>query len=78
MRLLRDYLPDMINSNHVIYGIVSKGIHELSEDDCIKYFPILRESIFIILKQWAQKREERELEKSLEASLSQISTELSQ
>lgn len=76
MKLLREYLPDMINSSPVIYGIVSKGIHELSEEDCIKYFPVLQESIFMILKQWARKREERQAEKALAASLSKISTEI--
>ncbi len=30
IKLLKAYLPDMINSNPMIYGIVSKGIHELS------------------------------------------------
>ena len=67
----------MINSNPTIYGIVSKGIHELSEDDCIRYFPVLKESIIMILRQWAQKKKEEEDAKILEASLSKITTELS-
>ena len=78
IKLLKAYLPDMINSNPTIYGIVSKGIHELSEDDCIKYFPVLQEAIFIILRQWAQKRKEQDAIKKLEASISDIATELSQ
>ena len=78
IKLLKAYLPDMINSNPAIYGIVSKGIHELSEDDCIKYFPVLQEAIFVILRQWAQKRKEQDAIKKLEASISSIATELSQ
>ena len=78
IKLLKAYLPDMINSNPAIYGIVSKGIHELSEDDCIKYFPVLQEAIFMILRQWAQKRKEQDAIKKLEASISSIATELSQ
>lgn len=78
VKLLREYLPEMINSNPVIYGIVSKGIHELSEDECIKYFPILQDAIFMILRQWAQKRKEQETIKKIETSLSKISTELSE
>lgn len=76
IKLLKDYLPDLINSSPVIYGIVSKGIHELSEDDCLKYFPILQDSIFMILRQWAQKRKEQETARRLEASISAISAEL--
>ncbi len=77
IKLLKDYLPDMISNNPIIYGIVSKGIHELSEDDCIKYFPVLKEAILMILRQWADKRKEQDAIKKLEASISTIATELS-
>ncbi len=76
MKLLRAYLPEMINSNPIFYGIVSKGIHELSEEDCIKYFPVLKEAIFMILRQWNQKRQEIEAAKRLTSALSGISAEL--
>ena len=45
--IAQNYLPDMLTSNSTIYGIISKGIHELSEDDCITYFPVLQECIFL-------------------------------
>jgi hypothetical protein len=35
---LKADLPDFLVQNRAIYGILSKGIHELSEDDCLKYF----------------------------------------
>lgn len=76
IRLLKDYLPAMINDNHVFYGIVSKGIHGLSEDECISYFPVLKEAIFMILRQWAQKKQEQEAAKRLRASLSQIASQV--
>lgn len=77
IKLLKGYLPDIISSNPSIYRIVSKGIHELNEDDCIKYFPVLQEAIFMILRQWSQKRKEQDAIKKLEASISSIATELS-
>ena len=40
---LKGYLPDMFTSNPTIYGIVSKGIHELSEEECLKELEQLRE-----------------------------------
>ena len=46
---LSDYLPDFLVENHNIYSILSKGVHELSEEECKKYFTVLKESIEIIL-----------------------------
>lgn len=76
IKLLKNYLPDMINENPVIYGIVSKGIHELSEDECNQYFPVLRESIFVILQQWNEIRKSDEAKKSLCSELSKIASEV--
>ena len=74
---LKDYLPDMIVDNPKMYSVISKGIHELSEEDCLKYFPVLKECIEMILIQWEEKRRLRESRNKLEASLSKIVTELS-
>ncbi len=49
MRLLKDHLPSFLADNTSIYGIVSKGIHELSEDDCLGAFPVLRLAIEQVL-----------------------------
>ena len=38
IQMLSGYLPDFLVENHTIYGILSKGIHELSEDVCNKHF----------------------------------------
>ncbi len=77
IQLLKEYLPDIISTNPVIYGILSKGIHELSEEDCITYFPVLQEAIIMVLNQWAHKRKEREALKRIGTSISSIATELS-
>ena len=47
IKMLGDYLPDVLVSNTTVYGIISKGIHELSEDECIRYFPVLKECIMM-------------------------------
>lgn len=70
--LLKDYLPEVLVENTVFYSIVSKGIHELSEEDCITYFPVLQEAIFMILRQWEQQRRENESRKRLTDSMSKI------
>lgn len=49
VKLLKDFLPDFMVSHCEIYGIISKGIHELSEDECKENFPVLQKSIELIL-----------------------------
>ena len=46
---LKEDLPIFLIENKNIYGILSKGIHELSEKDCLEYFDVLRTSIELIL-----------------------------
>ncbi len=46
---LSDFLPDLLVSNKNLYGIVSKGIHELSEEECLSMFPCIRTGIELIL-----------------------------
>lgn len=76
IQLLKNYLPDMLTSNSTIYGIISKGIHELSEDDCITYFPVLQECIFMILEEWNQAKKKAAAEKRMSDSLSKIASEV--
>lgn len=47
--LLSSHLPNFLVENKHMYSILSKGIHELEEDICLKYFDILRVGIEIIL-----------------------------
>ncbi len=74
--MIKDELPETIVDNPVLYGIISKGIHELSEEECIEYFPVLKDSILLILNQWERKRKEIETKKRLNASISKIASEI--
>ncbi|MGJ7915455.1 hypothetical protein ACI48D_08260 [Massilia sp. LXY-6] len=47
--LLSKYLPEFLVQNRAIYGILSKGVHELSEDECLAAFPAVKLGIEIIL-----------------------------
>ena len=78
IKMLANYLPKALVESTVFYGIVSKGIHELSEEECIQYFPVLRDFIFMILRQWEQIRKDEEAEKQLKASLSKIAANIKQ
>ena len=41
IKTLTGYLPPFIVEQNSIYGILSKGIHELSEEDCLKYYTVI-------------------------------------
>lgn len=74
--MLSDYLPNVLTSNPTIYGILSKGIHELSEDECLAYFPVLKECIQMILGEWEELRKKKEQETALTSALSKIASSI--
>lgn len=76
IKMLSDYLPKSLVTNTVFYGIISKGIHELSEDECLTYFPVMQSFIMMILRQRESMRREAEEEKKLATSLSNIATKI--
>jgi hypothetical protein len=49
--MLKDYLPARLIGSAHIYGILSKGIHELSEEECKENFILVRQAIQFILRQ---------------------------
>ncbi len=76
IKLLEDYLPKTLVDNPVFYKIISKGIHELSEEECIEYFPVLKMFIISTLRQWEKMRKDAEDEKSMAKSLGQIAQKI--
>lgn len=76
IKMLSEYLPKSLVNNPVFYGIISKGIHELSEEDCIEFFPVMQSFIMMILRQWEKIRRDEEEEKKLAASLSNIASKV--
>lgn len=64
IKMLAGYLPKSLVNNPVFYGIISKGIHELSEEDCLEFFPVMQSFIMMILRQWEKIRRDEEEEKN--------------
>ena len=56
IKLLESSLPVFLVENRRLYGILSKGIHELSENECLKAFPIVKVGIEIILDEKLEER----------------------
>jgi hypothetical protein len=66
---LKPYLPSLLVENRKIYSILSKGIHELDEKECLAYFNLMKEGIEIIL-------EEKLVKQEAEARLKRITGEI--
>lgn len=49
IQLLASHLPTFLVENRVLYGVLSKGVHELSESECLAAFPAIKLGIEIIL-----------------------------
>jgi hypothetical protein len=68
IEILSSELPDFLVENKSMYSILSKGIHELSENDCLKAFPIIKIGIEIILDEKIEKlRKEKKLAEAKKA-----------
>ena len=76
IQMLSGYLPDYLIEQHTIYGILSKGIHELSEDECKEYFSVLKASIEMILDERLEAYQKERRKKEISAALSKITKQM--
>ncbi|WP_052085191.1 hypothetical protein [Cellulophaga sp. E6(2014)] len=65
-------LPQFLVENKKIYSILSKGIHELDEEECKEYFPILRTGIEIILDEQIEKNEKEKKNKLVSEQINKM------
>ncbi len=71
--LLKDFLPAFLYNHHKeLYSVLSIGVHQLDEEDCLNFFPILYDCILMILEDRLAQKERQELAKKASASLSKI------
>jgi hypothetical protein len=66
--MLAAELPEWVVQNKVIYSVLSKGIHQLTEDQCLEYFPAVRAAVELMLDaKVAAKEAERKKESAAKA-----------
>lgn len=73
---LRNDLPELLVNNANIYSIVSKGVHELNEDECLKMYPILRKGIELILDRVIEIKKKEQEEKEFTEMTGRLKGEL--
>lgn len=70
--VLATFLPSQLVEMKSAYVVLSKGIHELSEDECLAYFPVLKLSIELILDQRIEDEIKKQRDKSVKEELDRI------
>ncbi|HUT44566.1 MAG TPA: hypothetical protein VMW95_09530 [Desulfobacterales bacterium] len=69
INMLKEHLPDFLVKNPKMYSLLSKGLHELTEDECLNHFNTLKICIELILDEKVEKKEKEkkinEAEKAL-------------
>jgi hypothetical protein len=76
VNLAKSKLPLVLTENVNLYSILSKGIHSLSEEECIKFFPPLLTAIELILDERVEELNKEEKKKKLKSDLGKISQEI--
>lgn len=75
IKKLRPFLPTVLVENADIYSILSLGLHELSEDECLKYFDVIYDGIVLILNEKLAEKERHSKILELKSSLKTIKDE---
>lgn len=76
IRALAAYLPDFISENRAMYGLLSDGIHNRSEEECTAMFAPCYDGIVIALEQMEVKRAQAERSKKAKTDLSAVAAQL--
>ncbi len=75
--LLKGHLPQVLVDNAGIYSILSKGIHSLTEYECLKYFDTVKVGIELILDEKIEREKKQKKIKSVTDAISRIKGNLS-
>lgn len=57
IKILRDHLPEFLVDNPGMYALLSKGLHELTERECLDHFDTLKIGIELILDEKLEAQE---------------------
>lgn len=63
INLVKDIITDEILSDNplkLLYSILSKGIHALSDEECLEYASTVRELLLLLIKKIESKKEDKE------------------
>jgi hypothetical protein len=73
---LKDELPEKVVQNSAVFSVLSVGLHELTEEQCTQYFPVLKAVLFQMLEQEEHKRKAAATAHDTDTALQRILSEL--
>ncbi|EJL6424376.1 hypothetical protein NMS20_003640 [Vibrio cholerae] len=73
IEMLSSELPEFLVKNKNMYGILSKGIHELSEQECLNAFPVVKVGIELILDERIEAKQRKEKLESAQKAMQALS-----
>jgi hypothetical protein len=76
VKALSDHLPEIVVRNANVYGILSLGLHELTEEDCARAYPVVEESIIAMLEDAHAHVEKQRRDRRIAAEIAKVSGEL--
>ena len=76
IEMLKNYLPETLVEARSIYGILSKGIHSLTEEECLLSFDVLKQGIEMILDDKLEQKRKVEKRKKTMASISALKAKM--
>lgn len=76
IQLLRFHLPQFVVENRKFYRIVSTGLHELQEEQCIDAFDVVENAVLLMLDEVRAEKLRQQRAKAAAAQLQKISEKL--
>lgn len=74
--VLKSFLPPFLVTNSKLYSILSKGIHELTENECLNIFEHVKLGIELILDEKIEQIDREKKIKEAEQKLNSINNEI--
>jgi hypothetical protein len=75
---LKDDLPDFLSSNPKLYSVLSKGVHEWDDNECLEYFEVVKAGIEEILDDKIRKDESQKRKNIISGKISGIVSKISE
>lgn len=76
IEMLKDSLPDVFVENKPVYPILSKGIHDLEEQECLDAFDVIRGCIELILDEKIEELQRNKKAKTVKEGISKLAKKI--
>lgn len=72
VKYLGEEVSEFLSKNNQVYGFISKGIHELEEEECKQYFMLIYQTIIMILEEEIDIEERKKKKRDIQNQLSKL------